>query len=241
MTSKTEWRKGRLVVLLLVLALVLWYFLLREKPPADPDKIWPEQGEVIAVIEGKEYRYDPNYLYRLTNYCFSEDPNKPISDIFAYASGGYAENFLFGDNQGEAAICLELVYKEWPEYLKEPLPKSVIDVYVDNRYWDFHSLQSARKKPHRAEIFARYREAKFFPLQFYDLYARDLYPYTKKFAYIDTVLMDWDSPLPKWDEKMSGLEQEEFYGLRESEEGQNTIDALIGENLLKKYNVEMVE
>lgn len=136
---------------------------------------------------------------------------------------------------------MELVYKDWPEYLKEPLPKSVIDVYVDNRYWDFHSLQSARKDPHRAENLARYRKSKFIPLQFYLLYARDLYPYTKKFAYIDTVLMDWDSPSPKWDEKMSGLEQDEFYGLRESEEGQNTIDALIGENLLKKYNVEMVE
>lgn len=87
-------------MLLLVLAMVLWYFLPREKPPSDPDDLWPEQGEVIAVIEGKEYRYAPNYLYRLTGACFAEDPDKPVTDIVAYTFGWYSDGFFLALPKG---------------------------------------------------------------------------------------------------------------------------------------------
>lgn len=40
----------------------------------DVAELWPENGPVVATIDGKEYRYDPVYLYRLTGCVFPEDP-----------------------------------------------------------------------------------------------------------------------------------------------------------------------
>lgn len=248
MAAKTELRKGRLlvlaVVLVLVIAALIWYFFLRDKPPQNPDDLWPEQGEVIAVIEGKEYRYDPIYLYRLTNACFAEDPDKPITDIFGHGPETFSDGILFGTTQGEAAVCLELLYKEAQQaFGEQPIKDSVIEVYND-RDFIFHYMRTMRseqyKKPRREEILARHRDAKFFPLQADELFAKDLYPYIKKFAYIDTLVADWEPATPKWGVQISGLEEAEYYALK-SKEGRKTLNPLIGQNLLKKYNVEMLE
>ena len=40
----------------------------------DVEDLWPENGPVIATIDGREYRYDPVYLYRLTGCVFDDDP-----------------------------------------------------------------------------------------------------------------------------------------------------------------------
>lgn len=48
----------------------------------DVDDLWPENGPVIATIGGREYRYDPVYLYRLTGCVFADDPYAVVeSDI----------------------------------------------------------------------------------------------------------------------------------------------------------------
>ena len=37
----------------------------------DVDALWPENGPVVATIDGREYRYDPVYLYRLTAVSYT--------------------------------------------------------------------------------------------------------------------------------------------------------------------------
>ncbi len=67
--SKRAWHKKRLLILAVILCLLAVYLLLSlfvHKPLSDPEALWPEEGEVIAVIDGGEYCYDLVYLYCLT-------------------------------------------------------------------------------------------------------------------------------------------------------------------------------
>lgn len=74
-------RKKRLfaVVLASALVIVLAAYLCNRafflsSTAADVDALWPENGPVVATIDGREYRYDPVYLYRLTGCVFDDDP-----------------------------------------------------------------------------------------------------------------------------------------------------------------------
>ena len=46
------------------------------------DALWPENGPVVATIDGREYRYDPVYLYRLTGCVFADDPYAVVQEYF---------------------------------------------------------------------------------------------------------------------------------------------------------------
>ena len=66
-------------VLAFALVIVLAAYLLDRafflsSTAADVDALWPENGPVVATIDGREYRYDPVYLYRLTGCVFDDDP-----------------------------------------------------------------------------------------------------------------------------------------------------------------------
>ena len=70
-------RKIRVLIAVLILALAITLVVtLRDSvsPTAEVDELWPENGPVVAMIDGREYRYDPVYLYRLTGCVFDEDP-----------------------------------------------------------------------------------------------------------------------------------------------------------------------
>ncbi len=231
------------VLIIIIGVILVWFFLFRGKPSSDPDKLWPEQGEVIAVIEGKEYRYDPIYLYRLTNYCFSEDPNKPVTDLFGIHGVGFSPvGVFFGKTQAEAAVCLELTYKEGKEIYKDkPIEESVILAHAGELGYEYEYTKSDEYNGrHKDEIIARHESAKFVASQSDQEYLEYLHPYIEKFTYIDQTVFD-PSPVPTWDMEMCGLEQDRYYELLSTTGGRRTICALIGENLLKKYNVEMVE
>ena len=68
--------KVLVIVPALVIALVCSGFFFISSTAADVgvDALWPENGPVVATIDGREYRYDPVYLYRLTGCVFDEDP-----------------------------------------------------------------------------------------------------------------------------------------------------------------------
>ena len=94
-----------------------------EVQPVEED-LWPQRGEVIAVIDGREYRYDPIYLFRLTGDIFGEDPfesayydgdnwyidYKKRSEMFTPVHGS-----LVGESQsyGKLAVFLELLALEY--------------------------------------------------------------------------------------------------------------------------------
>lgn len=80
-------RKKRLfaVVLASALVVVLAAYLLDRaffvpSTAADVEDLWPENGPVIATIDGREYRYDPVYLYRLTGCVFDDDPYAVVQE-----------------------------------------------------------------------------------------------------------------------------------------------------------------
>ena len=74
MNALSKRKKGILAaVLALVIALTV-YIYDRVSTTAEADELWPENGPVVAMIDGREYRYDPVYLYRLTGCVFDEDP-----------------------------------------------------------------------------------------------------------------------------------------------------------------------
>ena len=67
------------VVLAVALMIALAAYLLDRaffvsSTAVDVDALWPENGPVVATIDGREYRYDPVYLYRLTGCVFDDDP-----------------------------------------------------------------------------------------------------------------------------------------------------------------------
>ena len=91
------------------------------KSSQDPDELWPEQGDVIATIDGREYRYDQVYLFRLTGYWFPEKYRESTLDTYEgeeyrqgytpYITNAYYGIF-WGDTWAENAVCLELFYRE---------------------------------------------------------------------------------------------------------------------------------
>ena len=229
------------------------FFLLmfhKEKPSQpplqDPDALWPEQGKVIAVIDGREYRYDPVYLYRLTGAYFSEDPNAPRDIICDGGSVTFASlGFLYGKTQGEAAVCLELLYLD--SGVTEPPTTMNIEAYTDERKSEMSYIK-ANTKAENAELLARHEESKFYALQtdddFFSKDFSELLPYTEKLVSIDKMARfsyHYPSGNSFWDHEMSGLEEDEFYALKATEEGRNTLKTLIGRNLMTKHMVEMVE
>lgn len=66
-----------------------------------PEKInepYPEDGETIALIDGREFCYDPNYEFMVTGWVFPLDP----------AETTYGNSLSYGD----MAVLLELIYQE---------------------------------------------------------------------------------------------------------------------------------
>ena len=118
-----------IVVVCLIGALgTVFYLRTIKEPPPTPDELWPEQGDVIATIDGKEYRYDQVYLFRLTGYWFPEnyrestlDPEHPIEALGGIPSRQYYSPYyqddasygiFWGDTWAENAVCMELLYQE---------------------------------------------------------------------------------------------------------------------------------
>ena len=118
-----------IVVVCLIGALgTVFYLRTTKEPPPTPDELWPEQGDVIATIDGKEYRYDQVYLFRLTGYWFPEnyrestlDPEHPIEALGGIPSRQYYSPYyqddasygiFWGDTWAENAVCMELLYQE---------------------------------------------------------------------------------------------------------------------------------
>ena len=112
-----------IVVVCLIGALgTVFYLRTIKEPPPTPDELWPEQGDVIATIDGKEYRYDQVYLFRLTGYWFPEDYRESTLDTYegieyrqAYTPYYLEDAFygiFWGDTWAQNAVCLELFYRE---------------------------------------------------------------------------------------------------------------------------------
>lgn len=130
MKHRVSWGGILLLVGIFAAAAVIIYTQ-SYKSSQDPDELWPEQGDVIATIDGKEYRYDQVYLFRLTGYWFPEDyrestldPEYPIEALGGilprqqhspYYQDDASYGIFWGDTWAENAICLELLYREAKE------------------------------------------------------------------------------------------------------------------------------
>ena len=119
-----------IVVVCLIGALgTVFYLRTIKEPPPTPDELWPERGDVIATIDGREYRYDQVYLFRLTGYWFPEnyrestlDPEHPIEVLGGtlarqqhtpyWGNDGAGYGVFWGDTWAENAVCMELLYQE---------------------------------------------------------------------------------------------------------------------------------
>lgn len=124
----------RVLPLIVVVCLIgavgtVFYLRTTKEPPPTPDELWPEQGDVIATIDGREYRYDQVYLFRLTGYWFPEnyrestlDPEHPIEVLGGtlarqqhtpyWGNDGAGYGVFWGDTWAENAVCMELLYQE---------------------------------------------------------------------------------------------------------------------------------
>lgn len=124
----------RVLPLIVVVCLIgavgtVFYLRTTKEPPPTPDELWPEQGDVIATIDGREYHYDQVYLFRLTGYWFPEnyrestlDPEHPIEVLGGtlarqqhtpyWGNDGAGYGVFWGDTWAENAVCMELLYQE---------------------------------------------------------------------------------------------------------------------------------
>ena len=137
---------------------------------ADVEELWPENGPVVATIDGREYRYDPVYLFRLTGCVFTEDPNvitgggitdpaatpeiinapqRVIYDIIKVDSENSLENpaVYWGMTMAENAVLLELRYRENTDrYMdRHVLPHLITKArrgYMNDSYTYFHEKYS---------------------------------------------------------------------------------------------------
>ena len=74
MNALSKRKKGFLTIVLALVMILVASLYDRVSTTAEADELWPENGPVVAMIDGREYRYDPVYLYRLTGCVFDEDP-----------------------------------------------------------------------------------------------------------------------------------------------------------------------
>ena len=103
------------------------------------DDLWPENGKVIAKIQGKEYRYDPIYLYRLTSAYFADDPDLPDTGENIYHMRSF-ESIDYGHTLGERAIALELLYMESLETAPKDSLQGVTPEFSEERQWEWETL-----------------------------------------------------------------------------------------------------
>lgn len=213
--------------------------------------LWPEDGEVIATVDGKEYRYDPVYLYRLTNCVFPDDPTESrtenMGDNYPVLPGSEVTHsnigLFLGDNWGEAALCLELLYNEGKKYYEGSSVKT--NLYKED-YAEWYSYLSHIKDSDIWDseddiVMAAYENAKFKENQSDEDYLKDLEPYMTKLAYIEEGIQHYeDMPL---DQLM------ETYNITPGEPNEDgvpvetytQISSALGNDLMEKYNVEMAE
>ena len=128
MKHRVSWGGILLLVGIFAAAAVILYTQ-SYKSSQDPDELWPERGDVIATIDGREYRYDQVYLFRLTGYWFPEnyrestlDPEHPIEVLGGtlarqqhtpyWGNDGAGYGVFWGDTWAENAVCMELLYQE---------------------------------------------------------------------------------------------------------------------------------
>ena len=161
------------VIVLLVLIAFTVYFYNRGGfvPAADVEELWPENGPVVATIDGREYRYDPVYLFRLTGCVFTEDPNvitrnisetdidatpetinapeRVIYDMITVDSEDSLENPVVagGMTMAENAVLLEFWYRENTEghMDRHVLPHLITKArrgYMNDSYTYFHEKYS---------------------------------------------------------------------------------------------------
>lgn len=160
-----------------------------ENLPTTPDEIWPENGKIIALIDGKEYRYDPIYLYRLTGINFSENKSEPLPEYakkqeLCYSSCGT----LFGNTQQENAIFLELLYIEGKDLSTNNTNQvNSIKTYLNERKsaLDYYQTDKSISVEQKNAYLNLHNEAKFQQEQDDNDFFKDLAPYGEKYCTID--------------------------------------------------------
>lgn len=230
---------------------VVGFFALEYAKSHSYTHLWPENGNVIATVGGKEYRYDPVYLYRLTSSVFPDDPTESrtenMGDNLPRLPGcevSYSNMGLFlGDNWGEAAVCLELLYNEGKKYYEGSRVRT--NLYKED-YAQWYSYLSHIKNSDIWDseddiVMAAYEKAKFKENQSDKDYLKDLEPYMTKLAYIEEGIQHYDDmPL---DQLIA------TYNITPGEPNEDGVPvetytricSALGNDLMEKYNVETAE
>ncbi|MDO4541802.1 MAG: hypothetical protein Q4C00_03100 [Bacillota bacterium] len=196
--------------------------------------LWPENGEVIATIDGKEYRYDPVYLYRLTGCVYPQDYVKNSTDIRDYGVKNTSTFGVLYDSRytaAESAVLLELYYLDKIPYLDledtYATPKEII-----LSRWEQLKYRNVPGTPH-TEYKERYDESKFHKCQCAYCYLLMDIPYAKKMSIIS---------IPNYNVSMESVG--EYLGLTPEEAKMVGGDVFTKAEiaiLMAKYNVEMVK
>lgn len=182
-------KRNTIIIVLLIVVLVvggLWVSSFFYGAPSDPNGIWPEEGEVIATIDGVEYRYDPVYLYRLTGGYFADDPGKLATEdhVFHINTINFSP-ILSEKSLGENVVLLELLYKEaeviFSEEISERTKPSILSEEGEFR----NNYRTDMDDPQKEELLSqRYKEALFTPWQSYLGFVNVVFPYENKYHFI---------------------------------------------------------
>lgn len=219
----------------------------------ESDDLWPEKGRVIAEIQGKEYRYDPIYLYRLTSAYFADNPDLPDDGENMYHMNAF-QSIDYGHTLGEVAVALELLYLEALETAPINALTGTTSEFPEERQWDWETLveyQRERKTYEQIEdtkakeqeqkehektyldafsteqldrLIQRHKESKFWSFQSDEAFFENLGAYETKMHCIDL----GNSAVTTMVIGVEGLENEE------------EINDYIFNYLTKKYDVTML-
>lgn len=240
-------KKIVIVAIFAVMAVVavVGFFALEYAKSHSYTKLWPQDGDVIATVDGKEYRYDPVYLYRLTGSVFPDDPttSNMEDNLPGYPVSSSNMGLFLGDNWGEAAVCLELLYNEGKKYYEGSRVRTNL---LQENYAEWYSYLSHIKNtdiwgPEDDIVMAAYEKAKFKENQSDEDYLQDLGPYMTKLAYIEEGILHYDH--------MAFDKLIETYNITPEEpneegvpvETYTRICSALGNDLMAKYNVKMAE
>lgn len=224
---------GIIVVICILMPSIIFF---RDYSFQNPDELWPENGKVIAIIDGREYRYDPVYLFRLTNCVFPDNEKQDSRDIIDFGLGGTDTPGLTreaGSTLEDNALLLELCYIDNKPYLGQ------MDEFFSTRQirkaWRNHMKYSKinsspyDNKDSDDDLFLKmYNKAKFYKWQPYNNYMGQVEPYVQKFYIISFGGMPIDQ-----EEYNKLLEGVDTYG--------KTYWQIKLEALKAKYNVKMMD
>ena len=259
-----------IVVVCLIGALgTVFYLRTIKEPPPTPDELWPEQGDVIATIDGREYRYDQVYLFRLTGYWFPEKYRESTLDTYEgeeyrqgytpYITNAYYGIF-WGDTWAENAVCLELFYREAKkQYLhnathflskKDTIEELIGDMrsrltsFLDTYHGALPGMIEDEKRIEETAGIG-FEQVCFEPGQSLNDYYRDDAPYIEKLYYINECANNFL-------EKNNGMQIRDLLSKEEREEANQELflqypglrdEFLVPrlkDALMEKYNVQMM-